>query len=66
VTNVLSWFEVAKTLCIDWDQEQNSVTVIATGGQEFVFTPRNGLYSSLGVNDANRAGGGSACGLDGE
>jgi len=28
-----------------------------TGGREFVFTPRNGLYSYLGVNDANRADG---------
>jgi len=43
VTNVLSWFEVAKTFRIYCDQEQDSVTVIKTGGHEFVFKPRNGL-----------------------
>ena len=46
---------MAKTFRIDWDQEQNSVTVVTTEGHEFVFTPRDGLYSYLGVNDANRA-----------
>ena len=55
VTNVLSWFEVAKTFRIVWDQSENSVTVVTTAGHDIVFTPRNCLYSCLGVNDADRA-----------
>ena len=55
--NVLSWFEVAKKFRIDWDQAENSVTVVTTAGHDIVFTPRNCLYSCLGVNDADRADG---------
>jgi len=48
VPNVLSWFKVAKTFRIDWDQKRNGVTVITTEGHEFVFTPRNDLYCYFG------------------
>ena len=49
---------MAKTFhSIVLDQAENTVTVVTTEGHEFVFTPRNGLYSFLGVNNANRADG---------